>query len=263
MGSILGGIGACFLGVERSSANVGTLTPPPLAVAAGYNTLVFSDDFTVFPDIGYGTDGHKWNAGMWWETVPAPTCFSVANSILTITASATENVNLCTQYHDATGGTKFTGGYFEARMRCTDWSAFWLYCWDRPTVYGSKVLQSNPLTWTNEIDIIESDPGYPNTAWCTIHKNSSGDTFPDVQNNPDFFNLNTDVIREWHIYGLLWTQNALTWFVDEIPVLTLPPYASTWQPVQLILTAAPGGVNGSTSQTPTPITQIDWVRVWH
>jgi len=86
IGSILGGIGACFLGVKRSSANVGTLTPPPLAVSAGFSNLIFDEEFDLKPDIGFGTDGHKWNAGLWWEPVPSCNAFNVSDSILTITA---------------------------------------------------------------------------------------------------------------------------------------------------------------------------------
>jgi beta-glucanase (GH16 family) len=263
IGSILGATGTCFLGVKRSTAKAAAQRPPPLAVSAGFSNLIFDEEFDRRPDIGFGSDGHKWNAGLWWETIPSPNAFSVSDSILTITAGANDEVNLCTQYHDASGGTRFLGGYFEARMSCTDWSAFWLFCWDRPTVYGNKILPSDPLTWTNEIDIVETDGGYPNSAWCTLHKNSSGDSLPDQQNYPAQVNLNTSAIGEWHVYGLLWTEDAVRWFIDDIPVLAVPPYASTWQPVQLILTAAPGGVNGSTSRTVPPITQIDWVRVWH
>ena len=108
-------------------------------------------------------------------TSTAVECFCVQDGVLTITATASEKVELCTQYHDASGGTYFRGGYFEARMRCSDWSAFWLYCADRPRVYGNRVLRPNPLTWTSEIDIIETDPGSANTAFCTVHKNTSGD----------------------------------------------------------------------------------------
>jgi beta-glucanase (GH16 family) len=151
------------------------VAPPPQAAAAGFRELGFDEEFGSPSDIGYGTPGHKWNAGLWWEPVAPSSAFRVQDGVLTITATASEKVELCTQYHDASGGTYFRGGYFEARMRCSDWSAFWLYCADRPRVYGNRVLRPNPLTWTSEIDIIETDPGSANTAFCTVHKNTSGD----------------------------------------------------------------------------------------
>jgi hypothetical protein len=240
-------------------------TPPPQAVAAGFTSLNFDQEPGQTWDIGYGTDGHKWNAGLWWYPVPPSSDFTVNNGIMTLTCTSTET-DLCTQFHDATGGTYFQGGYFEAYMSTTDWSAFWLFCADRPWVFGNLVLPSNPLTWTNEIDVIETDPGaaFINNVTTTIHKNTSGNG-----GVPDAINLNNNntisdgpVESTWHIYGVLWTQTRVTWYVDNVEVCTYPTFVSTWQPVQLILSAAPNGVNGSSSNVMPPITQIQWVRVW-
>lgn len=247
-------------------------TPPPQAVTAGFTELFFADDFDAL-DLGLGTPGHKWNGGLWYETVPPSSDFSASNSILTITATATSNTNLCTQHYDSTGGasgTPFLGGYFEARMYCTDWSAFWLYRWKQPYTSNPPVSPSDPTTWINEIDIIESDPGvnYANLAFCTLHKNTGGSGgVPDEGNGgaTDQFPMpgGGKTVGEWHIYGVLWTQTAVTFFVDNIQIASFPPYPSTWQPVQLILSAQPGGVTGQSQSTVIPpITLVDWVRVW-
>jgi len=261
--------GGTLLGTQQPAIAQTVLVPPPMAAKAGFTTLVFQDEFDVWPDIGFGENGHQWQAGLWWEQVPNPLSFKQFGTTLTIMGGPSQPVNLCTQDHvipagaTSAGGTQFLGGYFEARMQCWDWSAFWLFCWDRPWVWASKVDPNNPMTWTNEIDIVETDPGFYNSVWHTLHRNSSGDSLPDQQNSPVEFDTNTGIVGYWHNYGLLWTQNKLTWFVDEIPVLSLPPYPSTWQPTQLVLTAAPGGVNGSPSKTPIPVTKVDWVHVWH
>jgi hypothetical protein len=97
IGSILGGTGACFLGVKRSTAKARAVRPPPLAMSAGFSNLMFDEEFDRTPDIGFGTAGHKWNAGLWWETIPSPNAFSVSDSVLTITAGRNQEVNLCTQ----------------------------------------------------------------------------------------------------------------------------------------------------------------------
>jgi beta-glucanase (GH16 family) len=246
---------------HRPSAEpVEGLTPPPQAAAGGFGKLDFDEEFKAPLDIGYGTNGHKWNAGLWWEPVAPTSAFRVQDGVLTIT-----NAELCTQYHDASGGTYFRGGYFEARMRCTDWSAFWLFCADRPRIFGNRVLRSNPLTWTNEIDIIETDASTPNTAVTTLHRNTSSDGgVPDQQNANNNNRMPSDqTVAQWHTYGVLWTQTAVTWYVDNVQVCTVAPYASTWQPTQLILSAQPGGVNGGKSNTVPPITQVQWVHVWN
>src|SRR5258708_21605522 len=251
----------------QSATSLGTVSsaiePPAQALSAGFRNLGFDEEFKGRLDIGYVTAGHKWNAGLWWEPIPSASTFSVRDGVLTITANVSKNAELCTQYHDASGGRYFQGGYFEARMLCTDWSAFWLFCANRPRVYGNLVRASNPLSLTNEIDIIETDPGSPNVAFCTLHANSSGDGgVPDELNNPHHFSTNRPLPRAWHTYGLLWAQDQITWYVDDVKVASARPFPSTWQPMQLILTSAPGGVNGSASTVLPPITQVQWVRVW-
>ena len=54
-------------------------TPPPQAVTAGFTSLNFDQEPGQTWDIGYGTDGHKWNAGMWWYAVPPTSDFAVNN----------------------------------------------------------------------------------------------------------------------------------------------------------------------------------------
>jgi beta-glucanase (GH16 family) len=256
-------ISVLLTAIPHSGAASPAVVPPAQAAAAGFRNLGFDEEFEAPLDIGYGTSGHKWNASLWWQPVAPANAFCVQGGVLTVTATASERAELCTQYHDASGGRYFLGGYFEARMLCTDWSAFWLYCANRSRVYGNLIQQSNPLTWTNEIDIIETDPGLPNTAICTIHKNTSSDGgVPDQQNNPDYFRLSFPVLGAWHTYGLLWTREHITWYVDNVKVASARPFPSTWQPMQLVLTASPGGANGSLSSVLPPTTEVQWVRVW-
>jgi beta-glucanase (GH16 family) len=254
-----------LLSVNCASPKTNPLYGPPVqAAAAGYTRLGFDEEFNGPLDIGYGTPGQKWNAGLWWESIPSASRFIADNGSLTITATATSNVNLCTQFHDYSGGTYFKGGYFEAKMRCTDWSAFWLYSANRPRVWGNAV-NSNPMTQTAEIDIVETDPGFAfsKTVVNTIHKNTGGDGgIPDVQNPNNNNVIGAPVCNAVHTYGALWTPANVTWYVDNMKVCTYPTFPSTWQPMQLILSAQPGGVNGSASTSIPPTTIVYWVRVW-
>src|SRR5271165_3257505 len=54
----------------------------------------------------------------------------------------------------------------------------------------------------------------------------------------------------------------VTWYVDNVEACTYPTFASTWQPVQLILSVWPGGVNGSPCNVLPPNATFDWVGVW-
>lgn len=243
---------------------------PPRAAAAGYTNLIFEDDFQSL-DIAFGENkGEKWNAGLWWDVIPDKSCFETSGTALKITVPPGEDhIDLCTQWHnqsttpnDNTGIMFQPGGYFEARICTFNWDAFWLFCWHRPWNWGASVDPNNPMTWTNEIDILESDGGYPYWCWQTLHKNTSSDGLPDEQNWPHICESNKVLVGEWHDYGLLWTRELLTFFVDGIPCREVKPYESTWQPVQLILTAGIGGVGGSPTKTDPPIIRVDWVRVW-
>ncbi|MBV8901661.1 MAG: glycoside hydrolase family 16 protein [Verrucomicrobia bacterium] len=246
------------------------LTPPPQAASAGYAHLTFDEEFNRPPDIGYGSPGHKWN-GEWDGYYPSdPSHFPWANGVLTIIADANQGMSLTTQYQYAagpndlsSGSTYFTYGYFEAHLKCTDWSAFYLFDAQRRWVYGNAVT-SNPATWTSEIDVIETDPGVPHTAVCTVHKNTGGDGgIPDEQNWPNSATIAGSTINQWHTYGVLWTPTQVTWYVDNQQVCTAPTYLSTRRPMALVLTAHPGGVGGSPSTVNPPTTAVKWVRVWH
>jgi hypothetical protein len=254
------------------------LPPPSQASGAGFRTLVFSEDCQKALDIGFGTQGYlvpdpgcrkKWTAGFWYEASPAPSAYVVSNGVLTITGGASSNANLCTQFHDGTGGAYFQGGYFEAMMQCTDWSAFWLYASQRPWVNGanSNLLAGNPLTWTAEIDIAETDQGptHQNQIVGNVHKNSGSDVVADATAPPtNIFTMPSggSPFGQWHTYGLLWTPTALTWYVDNIQVATAAPYASTPQSMQLAIAAQPGGVQGGATVVNPPTTKVQWVRVW-
>lgn len=255
---------------EEKKPEIRAVNAPPRAKDAGYDKLIFEDDFANL-DIAFGDNhGEKWNAGIWWDSIPDKSLFTTSGTALRIEVPPGEDhIDLCTQHHNLTvspdpnAGIAFgPGGYYEARIKTFNWDAFWLFCWNRPWNYGSKVDPNNPMTWTVEIDILESDGGYAYWAWGTLHKNTSSDSLPDEQNWPHIAETNRTIVGEWHDYGMLWTPDLLTWFIDGIPYQSVKPYESTWQPVQLILTAGRGGVGGSPNKTEPATITVDWVRVW-
>jgi len=183
---------------------------PPRAAEAGFNRLVFEDDFNTL-DIAYGENtGQKWNAGLHWYPVPDKSCFTIQDSTLIMTASdpvsaERGHVDLCTQWHNCPSSpTKDCGvcfepyGYFEARCQMYDWAAWWLFDWNRIWIWADKVKPDDPSTWTSEIDITETDSERTYSSWSTLHKNTSSDGLPDEQNWPAENVLNDDVQGYWH-----------------------------------------------------------------
>lgn len=313
--------------------------PPSQASAAGYTTLVFSDEFVTAPDIGFATPGHKWNAGLFFESTPPSSCFTNALSVETITAKIpvtttsasfaipgqntavqvsinagyspsvgdvvlisdgtntlganvtvvspftinTEaypgnpvtgtmgsganvylcnGVNLATTQQDGGGGTNFVGGYFEALMNITDWGAFWSF--NAANKEATPGLAGNPLTWNNEIDFIEGDPGaaLAKNATTTIHKSTNSIGTGDQQNSNNNNTTATNVMQTWNKFGCLWTKTTAKWYFNDTLICTAPTYAGNYKYATLIFDAARGGVNGSPSNVLPPNIQIDWVRVW-
>jgi len=63
---------------------------------------------------------------------------------------------------------------------------------------------------------------------------------------------------------MLWTATHLTWYLDGRALMSAPVYASTNQPMFLLLQMWTGGwTSDPDATTPTTIeTQIDYVRAW-
>src|SRR5258708_12700208 len=96
-----------LLAITVTGAASAAVSPPAQAVAAGLGRLGFDEEFTGPLDIGYGASGHKWNAGLWWEPVPSSSAFHIQNQVLTITATPSQNTQLCTHYPTASHQTNF------------------------------------------------------------------------------------------------------------------------------------------------------------
>jgi beta-glucanase (GH16 family) len=236
-----------------------SILPPAQASSAGMNLLAFSDDFDTL-DIGFGPGGgHKWYAGLWYDPVPPASQFSIANSVLTM-ASSGNQLNISTWQHDTANGRAFLYGYFEALMYCTNWSAFWLFTIGNTR--GIPVNPADPLTYTAEIDIIETDSVHSSTAFTTSHRNTSGlGGVPDQTNANNFAHMASPLTNSWHKFGCMWTPSRMDFYIDDVLVSANPPWDSDAQPHYIIFSAWPGGTDGG-APIPPVITKIDWVRVW-
>lgn len=193
-------------------------TLPSRAVPAGY-TLDWSDEF----------NGHALNKACWryarngrrFSAFNTPRAVSVTNGCLVIT-TYTE------------GGTNFTGfidtqnkvmkgfGYYEASIAFSNapgqWSAFWLQTpWMMNVQPDGKLgnPQSNPTNGV-EIDIFEhrSVDG-KGRSWIdggdhALHWNGYGPSEKSAVWSSPTLGVSTG----FHTYGLLWTSNSYTFYLD-------------------------------------------------
>ncbi len=130
-------------------------------------------------------------------------------------------------------------GYFEARMRLSDWPggfpAFWLLPSDH--------------AWPPEIDVMEQIGNRPGEIFQMGHTQPGIDT------------------TQWHIYGLEWNAERIAWFVDG--AMTHVVYGhNQHRPMYLLLNHALGGSWAGPVRRPEAPggavghIEIDWVRAW-
>jgi beta-glucanase (GH16 family) len=249
----------------------GTTTNAPVApaqaVAAGFSTLKFYDDFTDPASVSDGTRDAKWYTASPVEPSKSLKLsdINITNSCLTInTDYSGYSAGLFTYTSASRQSFTPSRGYFEARMSFNQtghvqggaWPAFWLY-----DLNGILT----PSASFAELDVLEAYPtsgaGSPNgsasTLITTVHEwsgNTSqvGNYDGNVPKLPAGFSTS-----QFHTYGVAWTDSAVTWFIDDAQVTTCAVGPGTKFPsmdkarMVVLLGAGKGW----------PLT-VDWVRVW-
>ncbi len=232
-----------------------TAHPSPQATPAP----LFADDFT-----GPRLDGGRWDTCYLWSRGPGctnngnnelewylPEQASVQDGTLELTA-----LRVPTQGTDGQGRPKtysfrsgmvangrhfrFTYGYLEFRVRASDGAGLWPAVW----------LLPSDLLPTPEIDVMEAWGNWPGVANFFYHAASG----PGAQKGAQVD------IREWHTYGLDWTPDSLTWYVDGQPLFATnnPPH----QPMYLLATLAVDGGKVDSTTPSTGTLELAHVRVW-
>jgi len=171
----------------------------------------------------------------------------------------------------------FRYGYFEARVKLPKgkglWPAFWL---------NSDFDEHGRLAWPPEIDIFEYAPNGAEEKPNMIHANvavakttraedgtvSYAD--PEFNQRWNYYKAPFDLTDDWHTFGLLWTADSATMYLDGKKMLTkryLWVYkdGSPAGPAHILLNLAVGGKwAGKTgvddSALPAAL-QVDYVRV--
>lgn len=220
-------------------------------------TLSFNDDFNSL-SLFDGQDG-VWEAKYWWAPEkgaslhtngehqwyvnPAygPTAsanpFSVTDGVLTIRAEQTpDSLAGEVEGYDYTSGMLTTHasfaqtyGYFEIRADMPDeqgaWPAFWLLPED-----GS---------WPPELDVIEMKGQDPNTLILSAHSNETGKQTSVINN------VAVADTEGFHTYGLLWDEDHITWYFDDVAVAQTDTPSDMHDPMYMIVNLAIGGMAGA------------------
>ena len=186
--------------------------------------------------------------------------FSIHDGVLGITADRTRP-----EHRAALGNAAFTSGlltsrkffnqtygYFELRAQMPAgkalWPAFWLLPTDR--------------SWPPEVDIFEVAGQHADIIKFNTHWNDSAGKYTKA---PCQVRVE-DAARAFHQYGALWTNEAVTFYVDRRPVATVKTPASMHKPMFVLMNLAVGSrgsVGKPDAETPTPsVMLIDHVAAW-
>ncbi|MFA6288107.1 MAG: glycoside hydrolase family 16 protein [Opitutaceae bacterium] len=250
-----------------SSANTGESL-------AGYNAadwkLIWSDEFDA-PGL---PDPAKWdyevgfvrNAEPQFYTKVRPENITVADSQLVITArkeswqgAAYTSASLTTL-----GKFEFTYGKVEISAKVPTGRGIWPALW----TLGSEMPKVN---WPKcgEIDLMEFIGLTPDQVYFNVHTGA----FNHVTKTGKGTNIvHTDMWREFHTYGLVWSPRKLEWFFDGRPVFAFendgqgPDHWPFDLPQYLLVNLAVGGswagAEGIDDALFPAEFRVDYVRIW-
>lgn len=250
-----------------------------------FTTSKHSGKWRANDDLAHADVGYKDHAGGSWNINPIQhmeySPFLTRQGVLTITARQTPPAIV--REIEATAGVgnaprwsggmliseernrRFRYGYFEVRARWPNpgvgmFPAIWLY------VANGRHLP-NPSKSGAEIDLLEII-GYPSgKPWeITVHRR-------DWEGRGDMDNVATVHLdtKDWHVYGLSWQPDSLSFFRDGVLLGQVSGDAARWFDVDMAirLNFAVDGANlarkGRLSNQSTPKEmrmQVDYVRVY-
>jgi beta-glucanase (GH16 family) len=263
---------------QSIQANRNSSRTQAIAVSAQYTKLIWSDEFN--GQAGAGPSSTKWTHDVGAYGAPD-------NELQTYTSS-TANASLDRQGHlaivarqqtatgpdgltrnytsarlETQGLFSTTNGLIEARMKIPAgaglWSSFWML--------GNSI---NTAGWPacGEIDVMETLGQDPFTVRATIHGPGGRSGYSRGKD----FDSTGSLASGFHIYGVSWSRNSVTWLLDGVPYATMTPSdlapGQTWvfnHPFHLVLNLAVGGnwPGSPNASTPFPATlTVNWVRVY-
>ncbi len=237
--------------------------------------LVWSDEFDgtslSVENWRFETGAHGWGNNEWQNYV-ANDNVEVSDGTLKIIARKTGNGQQVGDYTSTrlNSTEEFTYGRMEIRAKIPEhkgnglWPALWMLGHDIQTIGWPAC---------GEIDIMEYVSFDPGKVHFTIHSNANNHADgTQVSSGP--VNLET-IEEEFHNYGILWTEEYLRFYIDDIDNIKLNfarpanPTNDNWpfsKPFYFLMNIAVGGnwggLNGVDDTIFPAVMEIDYVRVY-
>lgn len=221
----------------------------PLGPATGWTTLSSNHEAEAYPSGNAIAQG-------------APDPFSIVDHHLVITArpftpaeQAMVPAAMHTPYLSGALSTypySQTYGYFEMRAKLPAGRGVWPAFWLMPERGG----------WPPEIDAMEMLGDHPNTIYTSIHTRDPAMKRADIQKNGV-----SDSVAAFHDYGVDWTPDTLSFYIDRHRVMQRPTPSDMHQPFYMIVNLAIGGAGSwpgapdANTRFPAQMT-IASIRAW-
>ena len=204
--------------------------------------------------------------------MPETNNIKIKDGILTITAlvEQVENKNFTSGRFRQTGDGLIYG-YFVVRARLPKGNHLWPALW----------LLTRLDNCYQEIDIMEAKGNYPLRMVFTAHY---GYNFTNLVRHGSANNTGIDFSLNFHEFGILWTPERLSWYIDHTLYYSVSLDRNTWsspnkkpceqgpftQKMNFIFNMAVGGTffnqkpftPEEAKQWTKPTLEIDWVRVY-
>ncbi|KGK30169.1 family 16 glycosylhydrolase [Cellulophaga sp. E6(2014)] len=249
------------------TADDGGAVQEPSAVDVSYTNLMWSDDFDVDGTPNPVNWTYDTGAGGWGNNESQYYTNSTDNAVvsdgtLKITAKAEtfSGSNYTSARLKSQGLFDFTYGRVDIRAKLPEAGGTWPALW----MLGSNF---ETVGWPNsgEIDIMEHVGNNLNVVQSAIHTlSSSGNTINKGETTV------TNVASEFHVYSVNWSENEISFLIDDVIFYTYNPAVKddqTWpfdKSQFLIMNIAMGGTLGGTidSAFTEDTMEIDYVRVY-
>jgi beta-glucanase (GH16 family) len=204
-------------GINLSTDNGGYSTPNSYP---NY-TLVWSDEFS-----GTSLDLNSWNQEIgnnngwgnneleYYTNSTKNTFVSNGNLIIEARKEAISGFNYTSGRMTTQNKKTFTFGRIDIRAKLPVGKGIWPALW----MLGANI---NTVGWpaSGEIDIMELIGTYPARTHGTLHwKPVTGNSI----NKGGYYDLPSgDFSQKFHVFSIVWTQDMIKWYVDDIHFLTL------------------------------------------
>jgi hypothetical protein len=239
--------------------------PPTQAAKEGFTQLIFNDEFR---SINFESNNRIWFTESWLDPSFDGRKFGsyklLPDGGLRMTINpGNPQMGIGIVNHPPNHipfGPDYIFGYFEARMRfsgtdvANSWGTFWLE--SKKYIENTDSDANGNEAWC-ELDVFEADGHY--TSVTTEHSwtKSAGGAQKNSQNINAVQTLSIDPLDgNWHTFGLLWKQDYVAWYIDDMKVADFVSYPICNTHPMTLLVGAQDHIGDS--QT----TDVSWVRVW-